>query len=156
MRHVVGSAYYTAPEVLNGGYDERCDIWSIGVIAYMLLCGLPPFQGNKSEDIHALILAGNPDLSPTRFPGASPQAMDFLCRLLAKNPDGRMTLSAALTHPFLQVVYTHHTVLLGNASEASYLVCGFFRCVPGSRGLSRCCELFDTLHKAQQSQEAYA
>ena len=53
---MVGSAYYTAPEVLGGNYDYRCDIWSLGVIAYMLLSGAPPFNGDSSEKIHHLIL----------------------------------------------------------------------------------------------------
>ena len=55
---MVGSAYYTAPEVLGGNYDYRCDIWSLGVIAYMLLSGAPPFNGDSSEKIHHLILVG--------------------------------------------------------------------------------------------------
>lgn len=101
MHQIVGSAYYTAPEVLGGHYDQRCDTWSIGVIAYMLLSGSPPFYGESSEEIHDMIKTKEADFNPRRFGNCSSVAIDFLQRLLRKRPDDRMTLEEAMHHPFI-------------------------------------------------------
>lgn len=58
MQLVLGTAYYIAPEVLNGNYDERCDIWSIGVILYILLSGIPPFPGATDDEIMKKVRKG--------------------------------------------------------------------------------------------------
>ena len=47
----VGTPYYMAPEVIDRNYNEKCDIWSCGIILYILLCGLPPFNGKNTQEI---------------------------------------------------------------------------------------------------------
>eukprot|EP00604_Paraphysomonas_vestita_P003234 CAMPEP_0174821462 /NCGR_PEP_ID=MMETSP1107-20130205/8403_1 /TAXON_ID=36770 /ORGANISM="Paraphysomonas vestita, Strain GFlagA" /LENGTH=429 /DNA_ID=CAMNT_0016038525 /DNA_START=1230 /DNA_END=2522 /DNA_ORIENTATION=+ len=117
MRQVVGSAYYTAPEVLRGSYDQRCDIWSIGVIGYMLLSGCPPFFGSNSDAIHDMILTEEADFTSKRFAHVSSLALDFLQKLLVKDVSRRLTPEEALAHPFIQQVHT--TGLTRQVAEAS-------------------------------------
>lgn len=101
IRQRVGSCYYTAPEVLNGAYDYRCDLWSLGVITYMLLSGCPPFHGRTPEEIHQSTLTAQAEFSERRFRHVSPIGIDFMQRLLNKNPDLRMTSDQALAHRFI-------------------------------------------------------
>lgn len=54
-----GTPYYIAPEVHKHSYDEKCDVWSCGIIMYIILCGYPPFRGKTKEEIKGRIMAGN-------------------------------------------------------------------------------------------------
>mmetsp|Transcript_1464 Transcript_1464/g.1453 ORF Transcript_1464/g.1453 Transcript_1464/m.1453 type:complete len:179 (-) Transcript_1464:695-1231(-) len=59
----IGTLYYMAPEVFSGTYDEKCDIWSSGVILYLMICGRPPFVGNTEVEVLKKIRAGQPDMA---------------------------------------------------------------------------------------------
>ena len=61
MSQISGTPYYIAPEVLNESYDEKCDVWSCGVILYILLCGYPPFNGESDFDIMKSVKSGKFD-----------------------------------------------------------------------------------------------
>lgn len=102
LNDIVGSAYYVAPEVLHRSYSIEADMWSIGVIAYILLCGSRPFWARTESGIFRSVLRADPNFEDSPWPAVSAEARDFVKRLLNKDHRKRMTASQALTHPWLR------------------------------------------------------
>lgn len=102
LSRVVGSSYYVAPEVLKKSYTEACDLWSLGVIVYMLLSGAPPFYGKNDEAIKASIVHGEYQFPHELFRDVSDDAMAFVSCLLSYSIEYRYTAEQALTHPWLK------------------------------------------------------
>ena len=92
-----GSAYYVAPEVLHRSYSTEADVWSIGVIAYILLCGSRPFWARTESGIFRTVLKADPSFDEPPWPSLSAEAKDFVKRLLNKDPRKRMTAAQALS-----------------------------------------------------------
>lgn len=101
LNDIVGSAYYVAPEVLHRSYGTEADMWSIGVIAYILLCGSRPFWARTESGIFRAVLKADPSFEEAPWPSLSSDAKDFVKRLLNKDYRKRMTASQALSHPWL-------------------------------------------------------
>lgn len=101
MSTVVGTPYYIAPEVLKRKYDKSCDLWSVGVIAYAMLCGYPPFNGDDNNDVHAAVQRGRYHFPSADWSGTSREARDFIRQLLQKDPRKRMNVEQALNHPWI-------------------------------------------------------
>jgi calcium-dependent protein kinase len=95
-----GTSYYLAPEVLKGIYDEKCDIWSIGVILYLLISGRPPFPGKKDEEILRNVEKGVFSIQGDVWKKVSPEVKDLIKRLLTYNPQLRPSANQALGHPW--------------------------------------------------------
>ena len=101
MSSMVGTSYYVAPEVLRREYDGSCDLWSAGVIAYVLLCGKYPFNGDTDEEVHDAVLRGEYTFPSREWSGVSPEALEFICRLLQTDPRKRMSAKEALDHSWI-------------------------------------------------------
>ncbi|KAJ4847043.1 CDPK- kinase 5 [Turnera subulata] len=102
LNDIVGSAYYVAPEVLHRSYGTEADVWSIGVIAYILLCGSRPFWARTESGIFRAVLKADPSFDEAPWPSLSPEARDFVKRLLNKDPRKRLTAAQALCHPWIK------------------------------------------------------
>lgn len=97
-----GTAYYMAPELLRGRYYKSCDLWSVGVILYILLSGVVPFDGETDHDVHRSILRGQYEFHPQQWEGVSEEAQDLVAGLLERDPKRRYTAKEALGHPWIR------------------------------------------------------
>lgn len=98
---VCGTSYYVAPEVLAGPYNELCDVWSCGVIMYILLSGKVPFNGENDEEIIAKVRTGVYSLHIPEFAKVSAEAVDLIKQMICP-ADTRISARAALQHPWMK------------------------------------------------------
>ncbi|XP_050215992.1 phosphoenolpyruvate carboxylase kinase 1-like [Mercurialis annua] len=99
---IVGTPYYVAPEVLSGrDYGEKVDVWSAGVVLYIMLAGFAPFYGETAVEIFNAVLRGNLRFPVRSFNGVSPAVKDLLRRMLCKDVSKRLSAEQVLRHPWV-------------------------------------------------------
>ena len=105
----LGTIYYIAPEVFKNNYNERADIWSVGIILYTMLCGHPPFCGNKEDVIKNKILHSKLQFLPKDFNKVSQEAINFVKSLLTYDPSKRLSAEEALDNQWLKTMTKPNT-----------------------------------------------
>ena len=99
---LIGSNYYIAPEVIEENYNEKCDIWSTGVILYMLIAKKPPFDGKDKDVIYDKILDEEYNKHSRKLLDFSDEVRDLIDKLLEKDMDKRPSAKEALNHPWFK------------------------------------------------------
>lgn len=92
----LGTPYYIAPEVLNKKYNEKCDIWSCGVVLYIILSGQPPFNGQSDQEIMKKVRIGKFSYSDPCWANISDKAKDMINQLLTYDPEKRPSAQQTL------------------------------------------------------------
>ncbi|XP_073219637.1 calcium-dependent protein kinase 4-like [Cicer arietinum] len=98
---VVGSPYYVAPEVLLKHYGPEADVWTAGVILYILLSGVPPFWAETQQGIFDAVLKGHIDFDSDPWPLISDSGKDLIRKMLCSQPSDRLTAHQVLCHPWI-------------------------------------------------------
>ncbi|CAK9164717.1 unnamed protein product [Ilex paraguariensis] len=96
---IVGSPYYMAPEVLKRNYGPEVDVWSAGVILYILLCGVPPFWAETEQGVAQAIIRSVIDFKRDPWPKVSDNAKDLVKKMLDPDPKSRLTAQEVLVFP---------------------------------------------------------
>jgi calcium-dependent protein kinase len=102
MRNFIGTAYYIAPEVIDKKYDEKCDVWSLGIILYIMLCGLPPFNSQVESEIYEKIKRLPVSFKAESWNTVSEEAKLLIQKMLRKDPITRISISEVLSDPWIQ------------------------------------------------------
>ena len=97
-----GTAYYIAPEVLKGEYNEKCDIWACGVIFYILLCGYPPFNGETDDEIYLDVLKGEFEFPEEDWSEVSDEAKNLIKKMLTKDVNKRISALDSMQDPWFK------------------------------------------------------
>ena len=103
MNTKVGTSYYVAPEVLNGNYNEKCDIWSAGVILYILLSGDPPFNGSNDSAIYKKIKKMEFNFPYEKWNNISSDAIDLINKCICPE-ENRLSAKEILKHPWFKIL----------------------------------------------------
>ena len=101
LKTKVGTAYYVAPEILQGNYTEKCDIWSAGVILYIFLSGDPPFNGPSDAVIYGKIAEMKFNFPEKKWKNISNEAKDLIMHMIAPEKE-RYTAKEVLQHPWFK------------------------------------------------------
>ncbi|KAL7133967.1 hypothetical protein ABFS83_12G174500 [Erythranthe nasuta] len=115
---IVGSPYYMAPEVLKRNYGPEIDIWSAGVILYILLCGVPPFWAESEQGVAQAIIRGKIDFEREPWPSVSESAKNLVRQMLEPDPKLRLTAKQVLEHSWLQNAKNARNVPLGDVVKS--------------------------------------
>ena len=116
----IGTSFYIAPEVLKNGYNEKCDLWSCGVILYILLCGSPPFYGKNEKEIFKKILDGNFTFRHKIWNKISTEAKNLVLKLLQVNPTKRISAQEALDDVWFQKNFSINNPLENSHNSNNY------------------------------------
>lgn len=98
----VGTPYYIAPEVLQRNYTHKIDVWSCGVILYILLCGYPPFNGTNTQEILESVKRAKFSLEGTDWKNITSEAKNLIKKMLEYNPEKRITIEEAINSDFIK------------------------------------------------------
>jgi len=101
MKTRAGSPCYVAPEVLNSNYDNKCDLWSVGVILYIFLCGYPPFQGRSDMEVLQQVTFGRFEFEYQDWRNVSEDAKTLITYLMKKSPQERFSAEQSLRHTWI-------------------------------------------------------
>jgi len=102
LKTKVGTPYYVAPQVLAGNYDQMSDMWSVGVIMYVMLCGYPPFYGKTEADVLRKVRLGNFSFQDADWKNISEDAKHLIRNLLKMNPRDRYTAEQPVNHKWIK------------------------------------------------------
>jgi serine/threonine protein kinase len=84
-------------------YDQSCDMWSVGVIAYIVIAGYPPFYADKQEELFEKIMAGSYEFHKVFWGKTSDEIKNFVVRCMTLDPNERLTVDQALNDPWIKV-----------------------------------------------------
>lgn len=102
LNKAIGTCYYMAPEILTTSYNKQVDVWSLGVILYIMLCGHVPFPGKNDQEIYSKIKGAPLSFGLQAWQGVSEEAKNLLRKMLDKNPNTRFTIDQVFNDNWLQ------------------------------------------------------